>query len=141
MEMFLLLFVLSLMMGFATSSLAKKLQRDPLPWFCAGFFFGLLGLVALLFMPRRKSTKSGYVPPKEILPHVEPEPFKEKLWFYLNHTHEKMGPINYTSLLQAWTEGKVSVKSYVWKEGMANWERIHNLPDLKALLEHEEITS
>ncbi len=62
-------------------------------------------------------------------------------WHYLDEEHKTIGPLYFSEILQAWIDGKISIKSYVWQEKMDEWKKIEEISDFKHLLEQEEIAS
>jgi hypothetical protein len=125
--------------------IAKKRQRNPYFWFFIGFFFGILGLLFLLLIPKKSQN--------ELVPQTQPSilkqpivasssiisPYKDMQWHYLDEEHKTIGPLYFSELLQAWIDGRLSIKSYVWTDKMNDWQQIEQISDLKHLLETEEI--
>ena len=93
------------------SYLALKRGRDPTNWFFIALFFGFLGLVALLFMPKLDA----------------PEPVKEndllsgKTWYYLNAGRAIKGPFSGGRLKSLLSSGDITLETLVWSEGMQDW--------------------
>lgn len=146
MEIYLSLILLALI-GFGSSTLAKRKGRNPITWFFIGFFFGLLGLLFLFFLPNPNSKRESIrqerteaIDEKRDATDINPNsPYKEMQWYYLDSEHQSIGPLYYAELLQAWINGRASIKSFVWQSSMKDWMQIQNLPDLKELLEKEEL--
>ncbi len=112
----------SLLLAMACSNLARKRGYNPNHWFIAGAIFGILALLALYLLPVRKK-QVATVPPKPLpsLTPLEPE-HMGKLWYFLDEEKQQFGPMSLDGLNRAWKEGKVREKTYVWNEGMANWQ-------------------
>lgn len=125
--------------------IAKKRKRNPYFWFFIGFFFGIIGFLILLLLPKPSIEKNIInSPPLELKKTIIPSdsilsPYKEMRWHYLDEEHKTMGPLYFSELLQDWIDGKVSIKSYVWQDKMDEWKRVEEISDLKHLLEIEEI--
>ncbi len=59
---------------------------------------------------------------------------EEKLWFYLDKDHHQVGPVSIIALRELWNTGRLELTSYVWSEGMDQWEKVDKLPELKVVL-------
>lgn len=116
-------FVFWVALGALTAYLAEKWKRNPLPWFFIGMLFGVFGLLALYLMPQVEE-KTSKVEAEPI-----PDPFSLKMWFYLKEG-EQIGPVAFDKLKREWKDS-----TYVWSEGMAEWKKIGDLPELKSRLE------
>ena len=54
----------------------------------------------------------------------------EKKWFvYIGDHHE--GPLTVREVFDKKQQGQVTLESYVWREGMADWLMLHQVPDLE----------
>ena len=71
----------------------------------------------------------GYDDPPR-LPSAQRESYERSLWFYLVGT-EQVGPVAFAELARVWREGVLTPSTYVWCEGMNDWLRVHDLPDLE----------
>ena len=76
-----IIFVLSLMTGAICAKVAIKKGKNPKTWFIVGVLIGLLGLVILLFVSSKKTTKASL--PKNTHPFFEKD--TDKLWYYLDY--------------------------------------------------------
>ncbi len=57
----------------------------------------------------------------------------EKLWFvYVGDHHE--GPLSIEEVFVKKQQGHLTPESYVWREGMADWLMLHQVPDLESAL-------
>lgn len=119
-----LLFVTSTLFGFIASNMARKQNRDPGFWFLMGFFFGALSLLTLLVL-RRKDLST---PHKKVVVPKTPLRFDE--WYYLDSTHSPQGPIPFQDLAQLWSDKRLEKNTFVWSEGMEEWNPIEKIPDL-----------
>lgn len=101
--------------GAIASYIAQKKGRNPYLWFGIGCFFGLLGILAIFFIkPVKKTLVTNLTPVRPSLPH--------RMWYYLDGQSQQFGPMSTNALQSAFREGKVSSASYVWHEGMQQWE-------------------
>jgi GYF domain 2 len=135
-------FILWLLIGIATAYFANQRGRDPFIWFIVGMFLGLLGLALLFFLPSYSS--EGQLS-EESEKHVETSPeepafsdrsheYLIKEWFYLDGQRQQQGPMRFEALKSVWGQGRLSIESYVWCDGMENWKKIEELPFLKKAL-------
>jgi hypothetical protein len=54
----------------------------------------------------------------------------EKKWFvYIGDHHE--GPLSVREVFDKKQQGQVTLESYVWREGMADWLMLHQVPELE----------
>jgi hypothetical protein len=118
--------ILGLIIGGWTSYLAKLRGRDSRVWFLAGFFFGLLGLIVLLFLPdlTAKKEEDELPAPETVEPEIIFEDSENKLWYYLDNSGDQKGPIHLSELKDLFNEGNISSITYVWSEGMEEWKTI-----------------
>ena len=150
----LLSFILLLIIASFTAFYANRKGRNPLLWFVVGVLLGIFAPLILLFLsPVKTERENGYPtmtvskpdPSQEHLsmPPPTPEELKlqdeeEKLWYYLDQTHQQIGPVSIVALRALWNRGLLELKSYVWSNGMPQWEKVDNLPELKAGLNKEK---
>ncbi len=137
-------FIILLIVGSMTAYYANRKGKNPLLWFVLGMLIGLFAPLILFFLPSNKPEEkfptmsvsnpdpslAQLASPLEIPPSIE----ENKLWYYLDKDHQQMGPVSIIALRELWNRGQLELTSYVWSEGMDNWERVDNLPDLKAAL-------
>ena len=143
-------FFIAVLIGSLTAYLAKGRGRSPALWFCIGVLFGAFGVLALfLFKPQvatDEKSKEITVVGSEAKPiNLEPssQPTLEKAvtdlrWFYLDSQHQQYGPVTFAELELLWKEGKIGLSTYVWSEGMAEWNVIKDLPLLLSQLPQQE---
>jgi hypothetical protein len=149
--------LLGVLFGITCSYLAKDKGRSPLNWFIIGLLFGIIGLVVLLLMPRIKKPEEDAPQVEEAPQKVQPieeveseeepstinspptqsELYRMNPWYYLDGKHVQIGPVDFQDILEAWRYGEISLSSYVWTDTMSNWQKIEQLPDLRALLQKE----
>lgn len=53
-----------------------------------------------------------------------------QLQYYLNINGQNVGPCNAQQLQQMVQSGQLTRDTFVWKNGMANWEQAGNVPEL-----------
>lgn len=130
--------IIGLITGFICSYYAQKRGRSQETWFCIGLFFGVVGLIVLFLLPSyEKKEEEPPAPAKMEAAAVAPDPqFQD--WFFLSPGNAQNGPIAFRQLLSAWEEKKVTLETYVWTEGMPEWQRIASLPLLLKQLQTRE---
>jgi len=117
--------LLAILFGFASSAVAQKKGYKPHFWFMIGLFFGIFGFLALWFLPK-KEEPAVYMPP--------PPPRDMGLWYYLDEVHTQHGPVAFSEIERLWREKKLVPTSYLWQEGMAEWKKISELPEILTIL-------
>lgn len=133
------LFIVSwLLFGFATAYFAKQRGRDPYIWFLVGTLFGILGLIFLFVLPNRSAElpigeELDPAPSENVLPVLPHHDYAIKEWFYYDRQKQRVGPISYDELKTSWKNEQLDEESFVWCEGMFDWQPVKNLPNL---LEH-----
>ena len=147
----LLSFILLLLIASFTAYYANRKGRHPVLWFIIGILLGLFAPLILLFLSSVKDQASSDGSPTMNVSNPHPalkefsqtqletqslSPDNEKLWYYLDQEHQQMGPVSIIALKSLWNRGLLELTSYVWSDGMEQWERIENLPELKASLDH-----
>lgn len=113
-----ILTLLAFVVGTLSAYLAHKRKKNPLLWFAIGFFFGLLGMFAILFLttpPKR---------PKKREPIWIIDGPKDKFWYYVDRAQEKQGPMSYDALTLAWREGRIGPVTYIWQEEWNEWKKL-----------------
>lgn len=123
--------LISLTLGWSCSHFAKQRGRNPLNWFIAGLFLGILALIVLFILPIRRCRKDSHseVLPSQKIPKlaVLSPSHEEKLWYFLDEQKSQIGPMSFDALSRAWTEGKVRENTYVWNESMDNWQHFQEV--------------
>ena len=110
-----LMIISGLALGLLSARLAYKKERNPYLWFALGFLFGIFGICAIFFAPKR----SAAVPNPEPLATIQGP--TDKFWYYLDPAEQQQGPMSHDALSIAWKEGKVAPTTLVWHEDMSNW--------------------
>lgn len=130
------------LMGAITSYYAHVKGKNMLLWFLLGGLFGVFALIALYFLPSEedKSIDPVYTSNSSIQdqqPTQSALPLEnDRLWYYLDRNHQQYGPVSLIALKDLWDTGTLDVNSYVWTEGMENWDKLDNLPQLKEKFKH-----
>ena len=64
---------------------------------------------------------------------MAPPPMPPQVQYTLNINGQNMGPYNMQQLQQMVQNGQLTAQTYVWKQGMANWELAGNVQELAML--------
>ncbi|MEC7840458.1 MAG: DUF4339 domain-containing protein [Chlamydiota bacterium] len=120
-----------LTLGYVTSRFAIQRGRDPVIWFGLGMLGGIFALAALFIMPAvdEEENKQEQAEPVSEIENKYSE-LEEAEWFYLGVDDIQKGPVDYEDLLLAWADGVVKEKTYVWREGMADWLHVEKVDSL-----------
>ena len=147
----LLSFILLLIIASFTAYYANRKGRNPLLWFIIGVLLGIFAPLILLFLSSAKneSANNNGMPtmtvsnPDPSLQHLPQTPAQvdlsspaeeDRLWYYLDQSHQQMGPVSIIALRELWHRGQLELNSYVWAEGMEQWQKVDQLPKLKEAL-------
>jgi vacuolar-type H+-ATPase subunit I/STV1 len=112
----------SILFGMVSSYIAYSRKKNPFLWFFIGLVFGIFGFFALFLASPKKNLKKTLPPPRPILQGP-----KDKFWFYLDTTHQKVGPISYNAIGKALEQGQISKTTYVWHEDLTDWKQLEEL--------------
>ena len=113
----------ALLTGCLGAFLAKRRGRNPYNWFFIGFFFGVLGTLTIFFAPNKKQLPAVATEPP--LPTIQGP--LNKFWYYLDGSHNQIGPMSHQSLTTEWRQGKISATTYVWHEELPEWKLLKDL--------------
>lgn len=156
MSMTILTMILWVLMGTATAYLANQRGRDPYIWFAIGMFLGILAMLLVVILPPAKSEEESEADQrnKEIIerrerqveeqekiesaPDLEPQSIETKEWFYLDKERKQQGPFSFYVINELWEGGTLNTHTLVWTEGMPEWKKIQEIPDLNEILERLE---
>ncbi|WP_201456323.1 DUF4339 domain-containing protein [Chlamydia sp. 17-3921] len=157
-------FLFYLVLGCLSAYIAIKKNRNPIGWFFAGMLFGIIGIVLLLILPNlSKNNSQNHKTPTtggnlNILEEIQNSetlekkssdssdltqaPIDTEKWFYLSKDKQNIGPLSLENLLiflrdkERHAQENISPEEiWVWKKGMANWERVKNVTELREALE------
>ena len=115
-----------LFMGFLCSYYARKKGRHPVTWFILGFCLSLFGLILLYLVPPLNRTQPE--PKRSVIPKRSDAWMK--MWYYMDPSHQQQGPIEFPDLAKNWKSCSLSENSLVWGEGMQEWKRLSEMPEL-----------
>lgn len=105
-------------MGLLSAYIAARRGKDPYFWFFIGAIFGLLGTLTLFFLsPAKKKPKK----PALIIESFIEGP-AQKFWYYLDPSHQKIGPMSLAALTKAWKNGTISQTTFIWHEELSDWK-------------------
>ncbi len=111
--------------GLACQRIAESRGLNPTTWFFVGFFLGLLSLPIAYLWPVKNS-----LPKPEEKPDPELVRLQKSHWYYLNEEHRQLGPISLDALRRALRDEQLTSKSYIWSDGMEEWKRLNDLPEV-----------
>lgn len=116
--------------GLLCSHLAKKRGKRQLPWFFTGLVLGIFGVILLYVLPTRQSPQKA--PPKKKAPApIERSDAWMKMWYYLEPASRKQkGPMEFPDLAKQWREKALTDKTLIWGEGMKEWQKVQDLPEI-----------
>jgi hypothetical protein len=127
------LLLFGLFLGLLAARFAIKRGRSPLIWFPIGFFFGLFGIAFLFLIPKVEKISAISALPRGAIPRRND--YCMKHWYYMDYAHAQQGPLEFPDLVKKWKERIISESSYVWGEGMSEWQRLVDLPEVLQELE------
>ena len=52
-------------------------------------------------------------------------------WSYLDSSKEKQGPLSIEDLLKLFDQGAISEKTFVWRSGMPEWQKLADVEELR----------
>jgi hypothetical protein len=112
-----------ILMGGIASHYAKDRGRNPKAWFGIGLMLGILGIILLFILPKLevKPVVEAKTPEPQLPPDREKN-IAHKFWYYLDPENKQFGPMSFYGLEDALKEGKISLRTYVWNEDLANWK-------------------
>jgi hypothetical protein len=122
------------LIGAITAYIAHfKKQRNPIPWFFIGFFFGLLGLFSLFFLAKKKQPSKAIAAPSSTIL------IKNSLsipWYYINQDYMQQGPISAKRLADLIEKNDLSQETLVWNEDFTDWKKIKEVPEYIQILKN-----
>ncbi len=109
-------------MGSLAAYVAIKKKYNPYLWFFIGFFFGIWGIFPIFFLNFKRKAKPISRPPL-----LFPRGPIDKFWYYLDASHNQVGPLSHQAISKALGEGIISDNTYVWNEEMTDWKLLKDL--------------
>ncbi len=144
-DLYLISFI-ALFVGAICCFVSKKRGRRPLLWFFLGFSFGILMILLLYILPNKnrltqkpafvesRSNPISYAPESMVetttihLPQIE---VGAHPWYYLDVEDQQLGPVDFSVLKQEWKNEKITAQSFIWTQGMNDWQRITDFSDIE----------
>lgn len=121
--------IIWVLFGMATAYVAQNKGRDPGVWFAIGMLLGVFGLILVYLLPPVAQESE-----EEIVLKVEPLPREshadermKKPWFYLDASGNQQGPVPLTAILEMQAKGEITADTYLWCEGMPEWQQASEL--------------
>lgn len=122
---------LSLVLAWACCHYARRRGRNPTRWFILGALFGIFALITLFILPiyKLKSNQVSEEPTSPKAPELTAlfPLHAEKLWYYLDEQKKQFGPMSFSALNKAWSDGEVRDLTFVWNEEMENWKHLKDV--------------
>ncbi|OGN62231.1 MAG: hypothetical protein A3F40_02565 [Chlamydiae bacterium RIFCSPHIGHO2_12_FULL_27_8] len=123
-----LMFISATIFGFFSAKIAKSKNRESFFWFNIGFFFGIVGLLIILFLKAKKSKL--LIDKKNILTLLEIAK-DQNYWYYLDTNMKQIGPMSLKALFDKFKIGSISESGYVWNDTLEDWTYLKNIPIFK----------
>lgn len=143
-------FFILLIIASLTAYYADRKGRSFTIWFILGVLLGVFAPLILFFLSSNNESNEENAMPSMTLskpdpslqtaappPSMEFKGNEDKLWYYLDKDHKQMGPVSIVALRDLWNRGLLELTSYVWSQGMNDWLKVEQLPELKAALNKE----
>lgn len=141
---FMLLFIASIPAGFCVS-IRRLHDTGKAGVFCLLYLIPFAGIwIWLVFncMPSEKDNEYGAnpfntventdeVPKNEVQQQImpPPPPVTGANYFVLIN-NDKLGPLNIQEVRKMFQEGKINRQTWIWKQGMQDWDRMENISEL-----------
>lgn len=142
-------FIILIIIASLTAYYADRKGRSFTIWFILGALLGVFAPLILFFLPSLPEENSDATqpmmtvsqpdpslspvsPPLASLPAWKGE--EDKLWYYLDQEHQQIGPVSIVALRDMWKRGLLELNSYVWTEGMEQWQKVEQLQELREAL-------
>lgn len=120
--------IIGIIFGMIAGYLAFQRKRNPYLWFFLGFTFGIFGIFALIFSPKKKrGRKRGQTTKRKEPPELLVGGPVDKFWFYLDPSHKQVGPVSHSTIAKAFHQGQISKTTYVWHENLNEWKKLEEL--------------
>ena len=118
--------------GSLSAYLGKQRGRSSLLWFFIGLFLGVFGVLLAVILPRPKQKATINIQP------VAPKRSDAwlKRWYYLDpSSRQQQGPFEFPEFAKLRKEAKLTDVAYIWGEGMQEWKRLSEMPELLSEME------
>ena len=141
-------------MGVITAYLAQKKERNPVLWFFLGVFLGILGVIILLFLPKKKRETTAKTAPASIqastyhpLSMPEELPFESQSpktrlsqnpkihWYFIDQNQSSQGPVNFDAIKAAYKKGVINAGTMIWNEEIEQWTLLKTFCNYDIILE------
>ncbi|MBA2369995.1 MAG: DUF4339 domain-containing protein [Candidatus Protochlamydia sp.] len=145
-------FFILLIIATLTAYYADRKGRSFTIWFILGVLLGVFAPLILFFLSSNNGVNENNnlpamtvsKPDPSLQPTSSPPPLElketeDKLWYYMDKDHQQMGPVSVVALRDLWNRGLLEHTSYVWTQGMSDWLKVEQLPELKAALTKENM--
>ena len=115
--------------GLLSSYLAKKGGKRQLPWFFIGLILGIFGVILIsILLLKEKFTKRKHQAPVQIERRSD---VWMKMWYYQEPASKlQKGPMEFPDLAKQWRTKALTDKTLIWGEGMPEWKKVNDLPDI-----------
>lgn len=80
-----------------------------------------------------ESLSGGVVAKSKARPVSAPPPGERREWYFLENAQE-LGPFSVGELTTKARDGRIQPRTYVWRDGMPQWGRLHDVEELASLL-------
>ena len=118
--------ILGALVGLVSAWMARRRNKNPIPWFFVGFFLGFYGLL-LFYLYRNNQQKKRTAPSTKPVPQPYLAGPTDKFWYYLDPDNRQVGPMSHSAITNEWKQGKISPDTYVWHEDLSNWSPLQEL--------------
>ena len=121
--------LLGILIGGITAYIAQIRGRNLFLWFGLGVLLGVFALLILLLLPSEREEEIE-MQKKMKEEQKESEIFTNAIWHFLDKEHKNQGKGAFEEVKKNWEEGSIDPATLVWAEGMGEWEKIENVPEL-----------
>lgn len=126
--------VFGMFCGYLSSYIAYRRGRSPGIWFLVGITFNLLGVFLSLLMPKKRKV-ALVKEPVRLKAVVNRSESWLKLWYYMDSANTRKGPFDFPDFIALRKNNHIQNHSFVWGEGMKEWKKLSDLPELASELD------